>query len=166
VLRSQGQLAEAEAVQANALAMRRTLLTNALALRGEPSGGEDLDVAKSLEDSALLLMAQGRESEAGPLLRECLAMREKQTRDAWPRHRTQACLGACLLTQKNFPQAEPLLLAGYEGLSQHPPPNPAVAKSSLRHVLGALAQLYSQIGQPDKAAQWKAKLDQIEAGRK
>jgi tRNA A-37 threonylcarbamoyl transferase component Bud32 len=166
VLDDQNNLSDAETVQDKALAMRRSLLANALALRGEPSGGEDWDLAESLEDLALVLFAEGRPAEAEGLLRECLAIREKKALYVWRKHRTEARLGVCLLAQKEFAEAEPWLLSGYEGLSQHTPPNPAVAKPALRDVVEGLARLYAQTGQPDKAAQWKGRLDHFEEGRK
>jgi len=157
VLDDQNNLSDAETVQDKALAMRRSLLANALALRGEPSGGEDWDLAESLEDLALVLFAEGRPAEAEGLLRECLAIREKKALYVWRKHRTQARLGACLLAQKKFAEAEPLLLSGYEGLSQDESSIPPIARSSVTNAAECLAQYYEQTGQPDKAARFKAK---------
>ena len=51
-------------------------------------------------------------------MRECLLIREKTEPDAWTTFHTKSLLGGSLLGQKNLPPdaAEPLLLAGYEGM--------------------------------------------------
>jgi eukaryotic-like serine/threonine-protein kinase len=57
-------------------------------------------------------------AEAEPLLRECLAIREKKEPEDWRTFNTQSMLGGALLGQKKYADAEPLLLKGYEGMSQ------------------------------------------------
>ncbi len=56
--------------------------------------------------------------EAEPLLRECLAIREKALPDNWLTFNTRSMLGGLLLGQKKYEEAEPLLLAGYEGMKE------------------------------------------------
>src|SRR5262249_15290096 len=121
-------------------------------------GNDDPDVAESLNDLALLLLAQGRSFEAEPLARECLAIRDKGSPGAWRRSQAQATLGASLLAQKKYPEAETLLLSGYGGLRQNEPLIPADAKPCLKDALSCLVHLYEETGMPDKAAQWKTKL--------
>ena len=50
--------------------------------------------------------------------RECLLIREKTEPDAWTTFNTKSLLGGSLLGQKNYSGAEPLLLAGYEGMQE------------------------------------------------
>ena len=57
-------------------------------------------------------------TRAEPLLRECLAIREKTQPDDWTTFNTQSLLGGALLGQKKYADAEPLLLKGYEGMKQ------------------------------------------------
>jgi hypothetical protein len=57
--------------------------------------------------------------EAEPLLRECLTIRAKTQPDAWLTYKTKSMLGAALLGQKKYADAEPLLLSGYEGMKMH-----------------------------------------------
>ena len=129
----------------------------ALAMYKNSLGSERPEVAKSLNNVALELVQQGKLAEAEGLLRECLAIREKKALYVWRKHRTQARLGACLLAQKKFAEAEPLLLSGYEGLSQDESSIPPIARSSVTNAAECLAQYYEQTGQPDKAARFKAK---------
>jgi len=51
-------------------------------------------------------------------LKECLAIREKKEPNNWRTFNTKSMLGGALLGQKNYADAEPLLLAGYEGMKQ------------------------------------------------
>src|SRR5207249_1243687 len=56
--------------------------------------------------------------EAEPLLRECLLIRAQAEPDSWGTFITKSLLGGALLGQKRYADAEPLLLAGYEGMKE------------------------------------------------
>src|SRR5262245_15999228 len=56
--------------------------------------------------------------DADPLLRECLAIREKAQPDAWTTCNARSMLGAALLGQGKLAEAEPLLLDGYRGVKE------------------------------------------------
>ena len=75
-------------------------------------------LASLLAQIGLSLLQQKKWTEAEPLLRECLAIREKTQPDVWSTFNTQSLLGGALLGQKKYAEAEPLLLAGYEGMKQ------------------------------------------------
>jgi hypothetical protein len=66
----------------------------------------------------LELQTQNNGSEAEPHRRECLAIHGKTQPDVWSSFNTKSLLGGALLGQKKYADAEPLLLAGYEGLKQ------------------------------------------------
>jgi eukaryotic-like serine/threonine-protein kinase len=51
-----------------------------------------------------------------PLFRESLAMREKTQPNTWSTFNTESMLGGALLGQKRHTDADPLLIAGYEGI--------------------------------------------------
>ena len=69
-------------------------------------------------------------------------------------------LGAALLGQKNYSDAEPLLLAGYEGMKQRVTQIPPQAKDlRLREAVERLVQIYNAWNKPDRAAEWQKKLD-------
>ena len=104
------------------------------------------------------LLADGKFAEAEPLARECLAIREKQIPDDWLTFNARSLLGGSLLGQKKYAEAEPLLLAGYEGMKQREDRIPAVGKPRLKETLQRLVQLYDATGRPDQAAEWKQKL--------
>ena len=52
-------------------------------------------------------------TDAEPVLRECLEIREKSAPEDWTTFSTRSMLGGSLLGQKKYADAEPLLVAGY-----------------------------------------------------
>ena len=66
-------------------------------------------LAGLLAQIGLSLLQAEEWTEAEPLLRECLAIREKTQPDAWTTFNTQSLLGGALLGQKKYAEAEPLL---------------------------------------------------------
>jgi hypothetical protein len=68
-------------------------------------------------------------------------------------------LGGSLLGQKKYADAEPLLLAGYEGMKQREDKIPPVGKIRLTEALERLVQLYDATEQKEKAAEWRKKLE-------
>ena len=68
-------------------------------------------------------------------------------------------LGATLARQKRYPEAEPLLLSGYEGMATGKPVNPNAASRMTREQAGeALLQLYRDTGNTGRAAELERKL--------
>jgi eukaryotic-like serine/threonine-protein kinase len=108
----------------------------------------------------------GQPAKAEPLLRQCLAIREQKEPDQWTTFGTKSMLGAALLGQKNHAGAEPLLLAGYQGLKQREAKIPAPSRRVLIQALEWLVQLYEATGQQDKAKEWRQKLAEAKAAAK
>jgi hypothetical protein len=73
-------------------------------------------IANALSQLGRSLLAQRRCAEAEPILRECLAIREKVAPRNWRTFEAKALLGGALLGQKKYADAGPLL-AGYRGMS-------------------------------------------------
>ena len=93
----------------------------------------------------------GKSAEAEALLQECLTLREKQAPNDWSTFNTKSMLGGALLGQKRFADAEPLLVAGYEGMKQRENTIPEPAKNRLPEALDRLIELYTATNQPDEA---------------
>ena len=75
--------------------------------------------ARSIGAQALLatcLVQQDKFDEAEPIVRHCLAIRERNEPEAWTTFNTQSLLGGILLGQTHFKESEQRLLQGYEGL--------------------------------------------------
>jgi eukaryotic-like serine/threonine-protein kinase len=102
------------------------------------------------------LLEQKKWTEAEPLLRECLAIREKTQPDVWSTFNTKSLTGGALLGQKKYADAEPLLLAGYEGMKQREKTIPEQGKIRLPEAVERLVQLYEATGKTDEAARWQA----------
>jgi hypothetical protein len=116
-------------------------------------------LADQLEGLGGNLLKQGRGSEAEPVLRECLAIREKAIPDDWRRYYTMSLLGGALLTQVRHAEAEPLVVQGYEGMTAREPRIPAPMRYVLREGAERAVQLYEAWGKPDQATAWKAKIE-------
>ena len=103
------------------------------------------------------LVQAGRHAEAEPLLREALTIQERFAPAAWATSHTRSVLGASLLGQGKAAEAEPLLLAGYEGLKQREQAIPAGERAArLGGALDRLVELYAATNKPDEVARWWA----------
>src|SRR5205807_2365895 len=103
--------AEAVKCYQQAVDIRRKLATE---YPKDPSYAKDL--AGMLAQLGMNLLRQQKPFDAEPILRECLAIRHKHEPDAWTTFNTKSMLGGALLGQKKYPEADPLLLQGYDGM--------------------------------------------------
>jgi eukaryotic-like serine/threonine-protein kinase len=149
LLQGQGKLAEAESVYQDLLQRQRKLLP-----------AEHNALAVTLANLGEILVDNRKAAQAEPLLRECLSMRQKHLPDGWTTFNTESVLGASLLGQKEYADAEPLLLEGYQGLKARQTKIPLQEKDRrLREALERLVQLYDAWGKPDEAAKWRKELE-------
>ncbi len=119
------------------------------------AGADSKEYAGALRNLGLILIDQKRWSQAEPILRESLAISEKNAPDAGKTFDTKSLLGAALLRQKKYGDAGPLLRAGYEGLKQRIETIPAHAKDRLLGAaLDRLIELAEATGKPDDAKKW------------
>jgi serine/threonine protein kinase/tetratricopeptide (TPR) repeat protein len=102
------------------------------------------------------LLQDKKWSEAEPLLRESLAIREKTQPDVWSTFNAQSLLGGALLGQKKYADAEPLLLKGYEGMKQREKTIPPQGVAYLRNALDRLIELSTATNQPEEVKKWQA----------
>jgi hypothetical protein len=71
-------------------------------------------------------------------------------------------VGECLLRQGKYDEAEPLLLSGYEGMKQREQTiAPAFRRIRLKEGIERLIRLYEETGRPDRAAEWRRQLDEL-----
>ena len=100
------------------------------------------------------LIQEGKFVEAEPLARVCLAMREQITNlpatDRWVIPSTRSALGT-LAGQGRYAEAEPVLLAAYDGLMK------TRQTGTIRETTRQLGLLYDATAQPEKSAEWKNK---------
>jgi tetratricopeptide (TPR) repeat protein len=89
---------------------------------------------------------------AEPILRECLAIRQKLAPETWSTFNARSLLGGALLGQKKYEEAEPLLSSSYDGLRKTEAQTPWRAKSNATNALDRLVQLYDAWDKPAEAA--------------
>jgi tetratricopeptide (TPR) repeat protein len=123
---------------------------------GEPTSPATAGLLAQLGSMRLKLQEW---EQAEPILRECLAIRERNAPDDWTTFNAKSMLGGALLGQHQYAQAEPLLLKGYEGMRQREAMIPPPAKARLTEALERLARLYDATEQKDKAAERRKELD-------
>jgi serine/threonine protein kinase/tetratricopeptide (TPR) repeat protein len=134
------------------------LLQELIAVQRRQLPAEHPSLATTLTLLGMNLVRAGQAREAEPVLRECLAFYTKHVPGTWPTFYAQALLGASLLAQQQYADAEPLLLSGYEGMKQREQSIPPDRRLYLREAATWLVQLYEATGQEDKAAAWQKKL--------
>jgi tetratricopeptide (TPR) repeat protein len=113
-------------------------------------------LAGQLANLGLALLQLQAFAEAEPILRECLAIREKQQPDDWRTCNTQSLLGGALLGQKRYAEAEPLLRKGYEGLKARAKAIPWQGAIRIPEALDRLIELYTATDRLDEAKRWRA----------
>ena len=127
-------------------------------------GKEDSALAKPITSLGRTFMAAGRFVEAEATLREVLTIQERLEPDLWSVFLNQSRLGDALLGQKKYAEAEPLLLAGYEGMKQRAAKIPPAQKSQVtRQALDRLARLHEAMGKLDEAAKWRKELELLKS---
>jgi tetratricopeptide (TPR) repeat protein len=139
-----GKTAEAATLAKEQLAEARQAL---------PKDGPQL--ASELAKAGSLLLDARAWADAETVLRECLAICEKAGPRAWVTFDTRSQLGGALLGQKRYADAEPLLLAGYEGMKQREKTIPPQGMVRLPEAADRLIELYAGWGKPDEAARWR-----------
>ncbi len=118
--------------------------------------GGSPQLAGILAEAGSALLQVKAWGEAEPIVRECLAIREKDEPDAWTTFNTRSMLGGALLGQKKYAEAEPLLRSGYEGMKQRAEKIPPQAKFRVGEALDRLIELAEAANKPDEARAWKA----------
>ena len=105
-----------------------------------------------------MLTDKGDALQAEPLLREGLQVRQENFP---PGHvliaDAESALGGCLTALKKFDEAEPLLLAAYEGMKKREAMIAVEFKVRLTEVLERIVQLCETTGDHAKADEWRRK---------
>jgi tetratricopeptide (TPR) repeat protein len=113
------------------------------------------EIADQLQACGRQLLQAKAYAAAEPLLRECAAIREELRPDDWQTYQAKIWIGQALLDEGKLEDAEPLLLAGYEGLQQRQAKISPSDASVLTGALELLVRLYRANGQDAKAELWQ-----------
>jgi serine/threonine protein kinase len=102
------------------------------------------------------LLQQGDFTEAESFLRLYLDTAERKLPEGWRRFDATAALGASLLGQKKYAEAEPALLKGYAGLRQYEERIPSYSRQArLTEALDTLVRLYEETNKPNEVTKWR-----------
>lgn len=110
------------------------------------------------EGLAANLLGRKKSVEAESVLRVILGTRGTKEPNAWTTFHLKSMLGGVLCDQMKYSEAEPLLLAGYEGLKKHAAEIPPGGKVRVTQAIERLVQLYESWGKPDELARWQMEL--------
>jgi len=140
----------------------------ARARAAQPAGSVEL--AQELARASAALLQVERWADAEALLRELLPIREAKLAGAWQPEVSRSQLGSALLGQRRFAEAEPLLVAGADGLLQRLESMPAKARFRVREAVARVVDLYEQWGEAapgtpraEQAARWRERLASLPA---
>ncbi|WP_435005642.1 tetratricopeptide repeat protein [Tundrisphaera lichenicola] len=104
------------------------------------------------------LIGQENYADAEPILRESLEIAERKIPDHWRTSVIRASLGTSLRKQGKYPEAEPLLLRGYEGLRARADQITPQSRHNIAGTVRSIVALYESWARPGEAAAWRAKL--------
>jgi tetratricopeptide (TPR) repeat protein len=152
ILRQQDKPAELETLLRDSAERRKKLL-----------GDTHPRLASSLADLTHFLLSREKFTEAELTARESLAIRERKSPDDWDTFQARSLVGTCLLGQKKYSEAEPLLETGYVGMQKRYKEISRPSKSiDLKLALTRLIRLCEETDQGAKAAGWKQELSDFE----
>jgi serine/threonine protein kinase/tetratricopeptide (TPR) repeat protein len=120
-------------------------------------GSNNPSVLLFLDNLAALYDCKSQYDRAEPVWRESLAYREQKQSDDWVTFHTRSRLGAALLGQKKYAEAEPFLLQGYQGMEKRADKIPMPSSMYLTEALDRLVQLYTLWDKKENAEQWRKK---------
>src|SRR5262249_51135507 len=126
-----GRWAEAEGLYREVLARRR-----------QAEQPDSPLLAEALTPLGRNLMNQERWAE--PLLRESVAIRQRRSSDDWARYDGMSLLGGVLLGQGRYAEAEPLVVAGYEGIKAREARIAVPERHRLREAAERVVRLYDE----------------------
>ena len=119
------------------------------------AGINSSEYARDLSGLGSNLLHQQKWGEAEKVLRDSLAVLEKQEPVKWTPFQTRAMVGYALLGQKKFADAETFLLKAYDGLNLHENTIPAASKGVMPETLDRLVELYNAWDKRDEAEKYR-----------
>ena len=142
-LESQGKAAEAE-----------PLYREAVSIADEALEKDNPERAVYLQHLASVLATLGKASEGEARVREALEIFQTSKAPPWRVADTESVLGNCLVVQRRFQEAEPLLLRSYQILRD----DPGNGRRYVPVALQRIVDLYTAWGKPEQAEKYRASL--------
>ncbi len=113
------------------------------------------ETAQAMVFLATLYLGVGEFREAEPLVREALEIRLKIEPDDWKTFNTRSILGGVLLGQKNYSDAEPYLVKGFEGMKSREKNIPPQGSTRIPESLDRLIEIYKATNKPDEVKKYE-----------
>ena len=104
------------------------------------------------------MVRQGKTDTAWPIAAEALSLSERASPAAWPRYEAMTLLAVVQAGRRQFAEAEPLAIGGYEGLAERQTQLPTLLKSLVQEAARNATSLYDAWGRYDDAAAWRNRL--------
>ncbi len=139
-------------------ALAETLLAKVVEGRRRVLGEQHPDTLSTMTLLGNVEFQEHKYAEAEAVLRNAVTRYEKIDANDWQRYAAQALLGATLANQRRYAQAEPLVLSGYQGMIQRRAAIPSGERLSLDEAGQRIVRLYGDWGKPEKAAEWRQRL--------
>jgi tetratricopeptide (TPR) repeat protein len=135
------------------------LLREALAQiqKNQTSQGERKNRSNALGWLALNMHLQHRDAEAEGLIRQTLAFHRKELPESARTFYWESVLGAVLLGQQRYAEAETQLLQGYEGMKRRQATDNA-GEIEFVQAGERVVRFYEETNQPEKAREWREKI--------
>lgn len=125
------------------------------------AAGMPIRAADVLFQKGSNLIRVGRPAAGEPALRETLAIYLKETPQAWNTANCKYHLGAGLASQQKFAEAEQLLVAAFEEMTERIALTPTWGGGHRRLVAARLVKFYAEQNKSDEAARWQRQLDAL-----
>ena len=135
---------------------------DALATQRKLLGSDHPDIALSLAKFARFLNQRGQFRDAQEMAVECLKLREQRSPNHWRTYATRGLLGVTLFNQKQYSEAEPLLLSAFTNMQAQLDQIPPKERAEIRQTVEKLVELYHQTNRGEQAEEWEKKLADFE----
>jgi tetratricopeptide (TPR) repeat protein/predicted Ser/Thr protein kinase len=137
-------------------AKAESLAEEALARRRNAQGQNNGNTAGSAAELALIYISRAKFGQSESLAREALEFHQAKKPESWERFWDTSLIGASLAGQGKYAAAEPLLLAGFHGMSQRKSRMAAPSRYYIGRARAWIASLYRDWGKPEKAVKWQS----------
>ncbi len=142
--RDHGQLADALSLYEGLLKRQQANL-----------GSEETDTLRTMNNLARIYLGD-KPAEAEKLMRKALEIQENKKQGDWRIFDTRSLLGASLMGQKRYAEAERFLVQGYDGLAAHAGNSTAVPKERITEAGARIVALYNDWGKKEIAEEWQS----------
>jgi tetratricopeptide (TPR) repeat protein len=140
----------------------KELYQEELALSKEKLGPQDSQTLTALTRLGEVCLKLAQPVEAETYLDECLAIAKETRPDKWQRFETQSLLGAALVGQAKFADAEPLLLEAYAGLKDRESSITKFNRVIIVEAADRLVDLYEATNNAEELQKWQAERETMQ----